>query len=138
MHTHQTLRARRALSLLEMIATLAVIALFTALIGPFFIDWTKYRSDIEEYGRQITGRAVSVDGDIDIRLLPLPKLTLGDVSIANTESAKAEHILTTRKLDARLSLTPLLRGKLQVTSVELEKPVIDLERGEDGSGLGAG
>jgi uncharacterized protein involved in outer membrane biogenesis len=119
---------------LLIIGTLLVIALFTALIAPFFVDWAQYRSDIEEYGRQITGREVKIAGDIDIRILPLPKLTLGRVSIANHEGAQAPDLMSARRLDARLSLSPLLRGKLHVTSILLEEPVIDLERMENGTG----
>ena len=119
---------------LLILGTLLVIALFTALIVPFFIDWSQYRSDIEEYGRKLTGREVKIAGDIDIRLLPLPKLTLGRISIANMEGAQAPQLMSARQLDARLSLSPLLRGKLQVTSIVLEEPVFDLERMQNGSG----
>ena len=33
-----------------------------ALVAPLFVDWNVYRADIEDYGRRITGRTVSIDG----------------------------------------------------------------------------
>ena len=79
---------------LLIIGVLLVIALFTALIGPYFVDWSQYRADIEKYGREITGRDVSVDGVIDISLLPLPNISLGNVSVANAQGAHADKFLT--------------------------------------------
>ncbi|MGI9371832.1 MAG: AsmA family protein [Hyphomicrobiales bacterium] len=119
---------------LLIIGVLLVMALFTALIGPFFVDWSQYRGDIEKYGREITGRNVSVAGKIDIRLLPLPHLSLGGITVSNAEGAQAKNFLTARRLNARLSLSPLLRGKLQLTSFELDQPVFEFERMADGGG----
>ena len=53
---------------------LLVIALFTALIAPYFIDWTAYKRDFEEQATKIVGQKVTVGGNANVRILPLPSL----------------------------------------------------------------
>ena len=61
---------------LLIVGTLLVLLLAGALATPFFVNWSTYRAEIEEYGRTILGREVKIAGPIDIQILPLPTLTL--------------------------------------------------------------
>jgi len=53
-----------------------ILAVAAAFIAPFIIDWGSYRTAIEDYGTKMTGRQVTVSGDISGRLFPWPKLTI--------------------------------------------------------------
>ena len=53
-----------------------ILALVTALVGPFFVDWGSYRTEFETEVARLTGLEVRVTGLIDVRLLPTPTLTL--------------------------------------------------------------
>ncbi len=119
---------------LLIVGTLLVLLLAGALATPFFVDWSSYRAEIEEYGRKAIGRDVRIAGDIDIQFLPLPTLTLEDVRVANVENAASPVFLSVKMLQARLLLAPLLRGKVQVHSVTLDRPELDLERLASGKG----
>lgn len=119
---------------LLIVGTLLVLLLAGALATPFFVDWSSYRAEIEEYGRKAIGRDVRIAGDIDIQFLPLPTLTLEDVRVANVENAASPVFLSVKMLQARLLLAPLLRGKVQVHSVILDRPELDLERLASGKG----
>ncbi|MEM1200297.1 MAG: AsmA family protein, partial [Pseudomonadota bacterium] len=114
--------------------TLLVLLLAGALATPFFVDWSTYRAEIEDYGRKAIGRDVRIAGDIDIQFLPLPTLTLEDVRVANVENANSPVFLSVKMLEARLLLAPLLRGQVQVHSVILDRPELDLERLASGKG----
>ena len=109
------------------IGLLLVFAMTAALIGPLFVDWSNYRSDIEAYGERMTGRQVKVNGDISVRLLPAPILRVGDVRVSNPVEAASPELLVARMIEAKLSLAPLLRGKIEITSVEIDQPVIEAE-----------
>lgn len=109
------------------VGLLLVFALTVALIGPLFVDWSNYRSDIEAYGERITGRQVKVNGDISVRLLPAPILRVGDVRVSNPVEAAAPELLVARMIEAKLSLAPLLRGKIEISSVEIDQPTIEAE-----------
>ncbi len=115
-------------------STLLVLLLAGALATPFFVDWSTYRAEIEDYGRKAIGRDVRIAGDIDIQFLPLPTLTLEDVRVANVENASSPVFLSVKMLQARLLLAPLLRGQVQVHSVILDRPELDLERLASGKG----
>ncbi|MEM8645080.1 MAG: AsmA family protein [Pseudomonadota bacterium] len=114
--------------------TLLALLLAGALATPFFVDWSSYRAEIEDYGRKAIGRDVRIAGDIDIQFLPLPTLTLEDVRVANVENANSPVFLSVKMLEARLLLAPLLRGQVQVHSVILDRPELDLERLASGKG----
>ena len=59
-----------------------ILALVTALVGPFFVDWGSYRTDFEANVGRLTGLEVRVTGPIDVRVLPTPTLTLQQIELA--------------------------------------------------------
>ena len=61
------------------LAIAAILALLAALIGPFFVDWSQYRSHFEAEASRRLGLAVRVAGPIDVRLLPSPTVMLNGI-----------------------------------------------------------
>lgn len=116
---------------------LAVAALFGlviagALIGPSFVDWNNYRSQIAQQAAGVTGRAVQIDGDISLRIVPAPELSAKGLRVANAEQGSDADMATVEQLQVRVAFWPLLRGQLQVESVSLISPRILLETYPDG------
>lgn len=105
-----------------------------ALFAPYFIDWGDYRADFEKYGRQLTGRQTRVVGDISVRLFPWPRMKIKDVRIANPPGARIKELFRADEIEVRLRLAPLLSGKLEVEGIEINRPVIGLERLASGKG----
>ena len=58
---------------------LVVVALFAALIGPYFINWNDYKGTFEAEAEKILGQPVRVVGTASATLLPLPSLTFTQV-----------------------------------------------------------
>lgn len=106
---------------------LVVVVLFTALIAPFLISWTAYRAEIETEAGRILGRQVTINGDIDIRLLPSGVIRLGGVEVRSLRDPRSAAIASIELVKARLALAPLLRGKFQFTDVELVRPTFRFE-----------
>jgi uncharacterized protein involved in outer membrane biogenesis len=116
-----------------LILSLVVVGtLFTALIAPFFIDWSAYRDRLEQGLRQVTGQSVRIAGKIDVRLLPAPVLMLENVTLGRPrgrtapkgDKKPAPAGLSARRLTASLDLAPLLRGQFHLTDFELLEPNI--------------
>ncbi len=105
-----------------------------ALFAPYFIDWGNYRADFEKYGRQLTGRETKVLGDISVKLFPWPAMKIKDVRIANPPGATVKELFRADEIDVRLRLAPLLSGKLEVEAIEINRPVIAIERLASGKG----
>jgi uncharacterized protein involved in outer membrane biogenesis len=117
-----------------LIGILAVLLLVVGaiLVIPSLIDWNTYKAEIAERIGAATGRAVTLEGNIDLALLPRPTLSVSGARLANLPDASEPDMVRLRKLDVRVALMPLLRGRIQVQSVALIEPVIALEVLSDG------
>ncbi len=109
-----------------------VVALGAALIVPSVIDWNGYKAEIADQVRQATGRDLQINGDLDLAVLPSPRLSANDVRFANIKGAAAPHMAQLKSLRVSIRLAPLLLGRIEVESVSLIKPIIELERLPDG------
>ena len=72
-----------------LIGFLAVLLLVVGavLVIPSLIDWNSYKVDIAERISAATGRAVTLDGDIDLALLPRPTLSVAGARLAGLPGA---------------------------------------------------
>lgn len=113
---------------------LLAVAVVALLLAPFIVNWNGYRADLEAYGRTLTGREVTIEGPISARLFPWPRLTADAVSIANVPGAAEEKFASAERITIRMTLAGLLQGGLDVESIDVEAPVLNLERLEQGGG----
>ena len=102
--------------------------LVAALVGPFFVDWTVYRSTFETYAERALGHKVTVLGEADLRLLPAPSISFSDVRVGEAE----DPLLVVSRFDMRIELPPLLKGEIRVLDMELDRPHLSLSLDEDG------
>ena len=117
---------------------LAVIA--AVLIVPGAIDWNERQPELVRLAKDKivklvkdnTGRHLELRGDISVSVLPMPTLRVDDVRVANVEGAASADMVALKSLDVRVALLPLLGGNIQVESVRLEEPVIDIQVFADG------
>lgn len=102
------------------------------IIAPWFIDWNSYRGKLEAFGKSVTGREVTIVGDISARLFPWPRLRVEGLRIANPPEAKMPDMLRAEAVEALFLLSPLLGGHFEVSAITIDKPFIGLERMENG------
>ncbi|MBT6442804.1 MAG: AsmA family protein, partial [Alphaproteobacteria bacterium] len=114
------------------IIALLVVVVAALFIAPAVINWDSYKPDITAQIEAATGRKLWIDGDIDVTLLPSPRLRVNDVRLANMAGATSADMARLKSLQLHLALGPLITGEIQVTSLTLVDPVIELERLEDG------
>ncbi len=110
----------------------AVAVIAAALIIPSFLDWNKYRPEIESVAKALTGREVTIGGPVTFTLLPSPAFTARQVAIANLPGGTAKHMAEIDALDVRVALFPLMVGDFDVSKIVLQKPIINLETLTDG------
>lgn len=104
------------------------------LIVPGFLDWSRYAGLIEAQAEAVTGRDVTISGDVRISLLPTPKLTLGRMTIANAPGATAPHMAEIESMTAELSVGSLFRGDLNISRLSMRQPMLWLEETPEGRG----
>ena len=110
-----------------------ILALVAALVGPWFIDWGRYRADIEAEASRVVGAPVRVAGGIDLRLLPTPYISMQSITVG--EGGDVE--MRVRALNAELALGPLMRGQWLAEEVRLVEPDIRINLDKAGRGTTA-
>lgn len=110
------------------IAVAAILALVAALIGPYFVDWSAYRAEIEGQATRLLGARVRVLGDADLKLLPTPTIVLADVRLG----PEGDPVASAARVYVEIELAPLLSGEVEVTALEIGSPVLRLALDADG------
>lgn len=110
--------------------------LFTALIGPHFIDWTTYRETFEREASAYVGRPVTVSGKASVRLLPTPVVSFTDVVVGDTETPD----VAMERFRAEVELAPLLKREVRIIQMAVERPrfSVDIARLAENRTLFAG
>lgn len=111
---------------------LVVAVVVAVLVVPSLIDWNAYKAEIEAEAEKATGRKLTIGGDIRAAILPAPVLRVEDVQVANTPNGRAAYFASLSSLEVRVALGPLLGGQIQVQTVRLVDPVVNLEMSADG------
>nr|WP_245404847.1 AsmA family protein [Ancylobacter gelatini] len=95
-----------------------------AFAAPFLIDWTQFRSVIEEQASTRIGVPVTIGGAIDVQLLPAPKLLLQQVAVGAPGAATQ---LSVGELRGDFSLGELMRGHFVAERLTLARPALSLD-----------
>ncbi|MGA8153537.1 MAG: AsmA family protein [Terriglobales bacterium] len=77
------------------------------------------------------GRPVEV-ASVSLRLLPQPGFDLNGFVVEDDPAFGAEPMLRASEVTALLRLTPLLRGRLEISSLSLTEPSLNLVRNDQG------
>src|SRR5512140_1649362 len=113
------------------IAVIVVVLIVAALIVPHLIDVNQYHGQIQAQLQKRLGRQVTL-GKMALRLFP-PAF-----DVENTTMAEDPHFATNRpfatadKLAVSVKFWPLLSKQLEVNSLELVHPHIELVRNAQG------
>jgi hypothetical protein len=113
---------------LTALAALVILVFVAALAIPPFVDWEERRLDLEAALSGAAGVPVETRGDIDLRLLPSPRLRVDGLTIGvpdgNAPSVVAQGVV------AEMELTALLSGQIRFRSIaigqaDLRLPMVD-------------
>ena len=114
---------------LVLAAGVAVVAA-AVLVVPRFVDAERYRGILNSRLEAALGRKVKL-GRVNFGLFP-PALQVNDAQIAEAIGFRNEVFSTAKELRARVRLWPLLRGRLEVPTIELHQPTVELVKSADG------
>ncbi|PCI05481.1 MAG: hypothetical protein COB78_02450 [Hyphomicrobiales bacterium] len=112
------------------IGALLVVALFGALIAPYFIDWSVYKRDFEREASLIFGQPVKVDGDVQVRLLPMPSVTFHNLQVGGNEDGAP--VTTVDEFFIAAELMPFLSGEIRIKELKLVRPKVTILLNNEG------
>lgn len=115
---------------LTILAGAVLLALSVALVAPLLIDWRSHRAWIESTLSAAVGGQVRIAGDIDVRLLPAPRLDLRQASwsAGGIGAPKVE----TERLRLEVAVAPLLQGAVRFVEARFERPRVIVALDADG------
>jgi uncharacterized protein involved in outer membrane biogenesis len=121
-------------SLLAALTTIIVTVLAAALAAPYILDWNQYRDMFEAQASKMVGRAVRVDGNVGLTILPIPEVRLRGVRIADERGDFKRPFAEVENFTMVLSLSPLFSGTIDAREIILDQPLIRFQL--DGNGEG--
>ncbi|PHS70990.1 MAG: AsmA family protein [Methylophaga sp.] len=112
---------------------LVIILVIIGLIAlPFMIDPNDYKQQISSQVEKITGRTLTLDGDIGLSVFPWIALELGPLSLSNAKGFKADTFAKVNAAQIRIKLMPLLKKQLEMDTIVLDGLVLNLEKNKAG------
>lgn len=96
-----------------------LIALAVVMVVPNFIDWNNHKDRVIAIIQPHLTRKIEVAGALHLQILPNPKMTLEDVTIANAGGATSPYLAKLKTLEATVRLEPLLNGEVVIDSIHL-------------------
>lgn len=107
--------------------TAALLALLVlAAITVELVSWNFLKPVITDRVEQATGREAAIAGDLSVSLLPRPRLSLEDLSLANPDWARDSQFIEIDRLRIAPGLFELLMGRVELAQVDIDAPVIRL------------
>ncbi|VAW18117.1 hypothetical protein MNBD_ALPHA12-2336 [hydrothermal vent metagenome] len=110
------------------IGVLAIMVLGAGFVVPRLIDWSQYRDRLETLAAVNLGTDVAIGGEIDLALLPQPRVGFGRTIVGPPD----KPFLEIGNIVADFSLMDFLRDRLSVTQLVLEAPQINLNIDKNG------
>jgi uncharacterized protein involved in outer membrane biogenesis len=119
---------RKALKILAGILVLLVLVLLAA---PFFLNVNRYHDRIQSELQQKLGRPVSL-GTMHLKLIPFAFRVENAVVGEDPNFGKGNNFAQANELYVTAALMPLLHGDVQIKSLELRQPKIELIKNAKG------
>jgi uncharacterized protein involved in outer membrane biogenesis len=112
--------------------SLITILVLAVVIGPGLVDWNQHKSKLTDLAKKSTGRDIFIDGDIQLNIFPAPAFVANGVRVANVKDAAVPEMIRLESLEVKIAPGPLLTGNVQIESVKLVRPVIEVQVFADG------
>jgi len=109
-----------------------VLAALLGLVGLLLIPADRIAAIAGDQLRRLTGREVTISGDVQLTLWPVLGVSAGGLEVGNADWAGEGAMLSTGSAAIGVDLVALLGGEIRITEVRAESPTIRLESRSDG------
>jgi AsmA protein len=118
---------------LALLAALLVLMLGAAAVALLLVDPNEYRDEIETLALAQTGRTLTIDGELGLRVLPCCSVAIDDMRLGNPVEFDDPDFASVRSIRLGLRLLPLLfQQRVVVDEVVLDGLTVNLLRRADG------
>jgi len=115
-----------AVALLIFVITAAVFIILSRY------DFNDLKPQITRIAKEATGRELTLDGDIDLKISFTPKLLVENVSFQNASWGSRPEMVKVRRVEVQVALLPLLSQNIEIKHLVLVEPDILIEIDKSG------
>lgn len=116
-----------------LVLTLLMAALGAAAFAPLLMDKQQVLTDLETEISLALGRPTQIESIGLLQLLPIPRLRVEGVQIAESAATDASILATVDALQLDAAVWPLVTGRLVLAEVLIDRPKISLPLGSPAS-----
>lgn len=120
---------RRAITIFFSAMLLIVIAV---VIYVQSLDFERHRAKLAAELQEATGRAIEIDGAVDLSLGLKSAFVINDLRIGNAAWGTRRDLLKVGKVEAQFELLPLLAGRIKIDRLRLIQADLWLETNSEG------
>lgn len=118
--------------LLIILSAFVAILLAAAVIIPFLIPTSVYKTQIESAASKALDREVTLQGNPKLSILPVISARIEGAQISNPDGFSDPLMIEAGSLQANVKLLPLLSRRVEVGKITLDDATVRLERLADG------
>jgi len=120
-------------TLLIIVASMVGIVIFAAVALTLFFDPNDYRDDISAGVREVTGRDLTIEGDLSLSLFPWLAIEVGRTELGNAEGFSDKPFMRFEKASLSVRMLPLILSReARISTASIEGLVVNLEVAANG------
>lgn len=108
---------------LIMVATIAILLI---------VDLNTYKAEIEKIVKDKTGRALKIEGDLNLYIFPWLGVSTGKMLLSNVSGFAKKPFAVIDKADIKVKLLPLFFQQIEVSTIVLNGLELHLEKNKQG------
>ncbi len=110
-----------------------LLLILVVAVGPLFLlPADRIARIAADQLRNLTGREVTITGDVGLTFWPVLGVTAGGLEVGNADWAKDGAMLSAANAAIGVDAMALIRGEIKITNIEAQSPTIRLEQRRDG------
>ena len=115
------------------ILIILLILIPLTLIGILMsLDFNQYKPQLVAQVEALTGRKMTIDGELELSISLRPSIEVNGASLANAPWSSTEQMASIGQLSVQVELLPLLTGDVRVTRLIVRQADILLESSAEG------
>ena len=108
------------------------IALITVACLPFIMNPNDFKQEIEEAVQDLTGRTLTIDGDIKLSLFPWLGFSTQKITLGNAKGFQRPYFAQIKQSQLKIRVIPLLSKKLAVSEIIIKGLHLHLAKNTQG------
>lgn len=110
---------KRLIKIISILGVLLIAVVVAGVAVLSSLDFNDYKGVIAEEAKKATGREMTISGDLKLNISLTPSIYVDGVTFANAPWGSRPQMVTLKRLEAEVSLLPLLSSELDVKRLVL-------------------